>query len=60
MGATYAGTVIFLFFLFFLFLIFVFIFFNRATAHTGEPIFAHNSSEDAVWCKKDPFGMKNV
>jgi len=34
---------------------FFFIFFNRATAHTREPIFAHNSSKDAVWCKKDPF-----
>jgi len=33
---------------------FVFIFFNRATAHTREPIFAHNSSKDAVWCREDP------
>jgi len=42
----------------FLFLfVFVFIFFNRATAHTREPIFAHNSSKDAVWCKEDPFGV---
>jgi len=32
------------------------IFFNRATAHTREPIFTHNSSKDAVWCKEDPFG----
>jgi len=29
--------------------------FNGATAHTRKPIFAHNSSKDAVWCKKDPF-----
>jgi len=36
-------------------LCFVVSFFNRATAHTHEPIFAHNSSKDAVWCKKDPF-----
>jgi len=42
-GATYKGTVTF------------FIFFNRATAHTREPIFAHNSSKDAVWCEEDPF-----
>jgi len=34
---------------------FVFLFFNRATAHTREPIFAHISSKDAVWCKEDPF-----
>jgi len=27
-----------------------FLFFNRATAHTREPIIAHNSSKDAVWC----------
>jgi len=33
-----------------------FLFFNRATAHTLEPIFAHNSSKDAVWSKEDPFG----
>jgi len=32
-----------------------FIFFNKATAHTREPIFAYNSSKDAVWCKEDPF-----
>jgi len=32
-----------------------FIFFNRATAHTREPIFAHNGSKDAIWCKEDPF-----
>jgi len=44
--ATYTGPVTFLFFLFF----------NRATAHTREPIFTHNSSKDAVWCKEDPFG----
>jgi len=31
-----------------------FIFFSRATAHF-EPIFAHNSSEDAFWCKEDLF-----
>jgi len=31
------------------------IFINRATAHTREPIFAHNSSKDALWCKEDPF-----
>jgi len=41
--------------LFIVFFCFVFIFFNRATAHTHEPIFAHNSSKDAVWCKEDPF-----
>jgi len=28
--------------------LFVFIFFNRATTHTRAPIFAHNSSKDAV------------
>jgi len=33
----------------------VFKFFNKATAHTREPSFAHNSSKDAVWCKEDPF-----
>jgi len=27
-------------------------------AHTREPIFAHYSSKDAVWCKEDPFGDK--
>jgi len=32
-----------------------FIFFNRTTAHTREPIFALNSSKDAVWCKEEPF-----
>jgi len=37
--------------------LFVFIFFNRATANTREPFFAHNSSTDAVWCKEDPFGV---
>jgi len=36
-------------------LFFFSIFFNRATAHTREPIFARNSSKDAVWCKEDPF-----
>jgi len=41
-GSTYTGPVTFLFF-------------NRATAHTGEPIFVHNSSNNAVWCKKYPF-----
>jgi len=35
---------------------FVINFFNTATAHTREPIFSHNSSKDAVWCKEDPFG----
>jgi len=34
----------------------LFLFFNRATAHTREPIFAQNSSKDADWCKEDPFG----
>jgi len=34
---------------------FVFIFFNKATAHTGEPILVHNISKDVVWCKEDPF-----
>jgi len=34
------------------------LFFNRATAHTREPILAHNSSKDAVWCKEDSFGDK--
>jgi len=33
--------------------LFVLLFFNRATAHTREPIFAHDSSKDAVWCKED-------
>jgi len=36
-----------------LWIICVFSFFNRATA---QPIFAQNSSKDAVWCKEDPFG----
>jgi len=36
-------------------LTFFFIFFNRATAHTRDQIFAHNSSKDAVWCKEDHF-----
>jgi len=36
-----------------------FLFFNRATAHTHEPIIAHTSLKD-VWCKEDPFGMKNA
>jgi len=27
-------------------------------AHTREPIFAHNSSKDAVWLKEDPFWDK--
>jgi len=49
-GATYTGMWLFLVFLVFI------LFFNRATAHTPEPIFAHNSSKDAVWCKEDPFG----
>jgi len=39
--------------------LFVFIYFNRATVHTREPIFAHNSSKDAVQCKEDPFGDEN-
>jgi len=29
--------------------------FNRAITHTRDPIFAHNSSKDSVWCKEDPF-----
>jgi len=33
---------------------------NRATAHTNEPIFAHNSSKDAVWYKKNPFLWREV
>jgi len=45
-GATYPLT--FFSFLFFLF-------FNRATAYTREPIFAHVSSKDVVWSKEDPF-----
>jgi len=45
-GATYMGPVTFLFILFF----------NRVTADTSEPIFAHNSSKDEVWSKEDPFG----
>jgi len=49
MGATYTGPVTVLFF-------FVFLFFDRATDHTHEPIFVHNSSKDAVWCKEDLFG----
>jgi len=36
----------------------VFYFFNRATANTGESIFAHNSSKDAFRCKEDSFGNK--
>jgi len=38
--------------------LFVFLFFNRATTHTREPIFAHNSSKDAVWCMENPFRDK--
>jgi len=49
MGATYTGHVIFIVFLVF------YVFFNSTTAHTCEPIFAQNSSNDAVWCKEDPF-----
>jgi len=45
--STYTGTVTY---------VFVFLFFNKATAHTREPILAHNSPKDAVWCKEDPFG----
>jgi len=30
------------------------LFFNRATVHSREPIFAHNTPKDAVWCKEDP------
>jgi len=37
------------------FIFFVFTLFNKPTAHTREPIFTHNSSKDAVWCKEDPF-----
>jgi len=51
-GPAYTGTVTFL--------NCIFIFFNRATAHTREPILAHNSSKDAIWCKEDPFRMRNV
>jgi len=40
-GATYTGPVTFFSFIFY------FLFFNRATANTGEPIFAHNSTKDA-------------
>jgi len=43
-GATYTGSVTFLF-----------LFFNRAIAHTPEPITDNNSSKDAVWCKEDQF-----
>jgi len=50
-GATYTGPVTVIF----SFLFSVFLFFNRATAHTREPIFAHNSSKDAIWYKEDPF-----
>jgi len=39
--------------------LFFFIFFNRATAHTREPIFVHNSSNDAIWCEEDRFGDEN-
>jgi len=39
-----------------LFGFFCFVFYNRATANTGEPIFAHNSSKDAFWCEEDSFG----
>jgi len=35
------------------------LFFNRATVHTREPIFAHNSSKEAVWCEEDPFEDEN-
>jgi len=46
-GATYTGPVTF---------VLIFLFFNRATANTSEPIFAHNSSKDAFWCKEEHFG----
>jgi len=36
------------------------IFFNRAAAHTHEPIFAHNSSTDAVCCKEYSIWMRDV
>jgi len=36
-----------------------FVFFNRATVHTLEPISEHDSLIDAVWCKKDHFGNEN-
>jgi len=38
--------------------VFVHLFFNRATAHTREPILRHTSSKDAVWCTEDPFGVE--
>jgi len=54
-GATYTGPVTFFSFL----IVFVFLFFNRTTAYTREPISAHNSSKDAVWYyKENPFGDK--
>jgi len=46
-GATYTGHVTFLV------LVFIFLFFNRATANTGVPIFAYNISKDAFWCKEE-------
>jgi len=52
-GSTYTGTVTFF--------VFVLLFLNRATAHTREPIFTHNSSKNAVSCiRKTLFGMRNV
>jgi len=33
----------------------IFFILQQSTAHTREPIFAPNSSQDAVWCKEDPF-----
>jgi len=38
----------------------LFLFFNIVTAHTCEPIFAHNSSTNTVSFKEDPFGIRNV
>jgi len=39
----------------FLFIFCVFTFFNKATAHTREPILAHNSSKEADWREEEPF-----
>jgi len=42
------------------FFVFVFLFFNRATAHTREPIVAHNCSKTLSGVRKTLLGMRNV
>ena len=37
-------------------LYFTFFFFYASTAQTAQPIYTHDSSNDAVWSKEVPFG----